>query len=104
MGHGAKPPGDAPGGQFGFSVGRLVENGEAGLPFVQDEDVVAVFGEQHVIGFPMTRLVASFGLCGAFRDRSAMLDEAGRTTALARISPAPGFCAGQQAVPVILLA
>jgi len=94
---------DTAGGQRCFAVGWLVEDGEAGLPLVQDEHVLPIFGEEHVVGFPMSRLGPLFGLLWSFRDWPALLDEACRAATAQALPSAPGLMAGQQAVPVILL-
>ncbi|AJP72704.1 hypothetical protein TS85_14375 [Sphingomonas hengshuiensis] len=90
-------------GQLGSAVGWLVEDGVACVALVQDEDIVPISGEQHIVGFPMARLCAIPGFEGAFADRPALFDEAGRASALAAIAAAPCLAAGQKAVPVVLL-
>jgi len=99
----AKSSVDTARGQFGFPVGWLVEDGVAGLAFMQDEDIVPICGEQHVVGFPMTWLGAIPGFDGPFADRATLLDEAGRTPSLATVAATPCLATGQQAMPVILL-
>lgn len=70
-------------------LGGLSRIGEAGLPFVQDEDVVAIFGEEHVIGFPVAGLGSIDGFGGPLRDRHAVFYQLHRTAALASVVPAP---------------
>jgi hypothetical protein len=98
-----QPVGDTACGELGLPVRWLIDDGEAGLPFVKDEDVVAIFGEQHVIGFPMAWLGSIGGFGGPFGKRHTQFDEVEGTAALTPIATAPRLVAGQQAVPIIFL-
>src|SRR6202048_1778753 len=74
-----------------------------GLSFVENQQPLAISGEQHEVGFPMARHMAAFDLGGSFSDRASLFDEAGRAAAWASGGPSAAFMARQQAVPVILL-
>ena len=91
------------GGSLGLPVWRVVDHEVAALPLMGHEDVVAVFGEQHEIGFPMPRLTTIRRLDGPFADGTAALDVACGTTAAFAEASAAGLGAGQQAMPVIFL-
>ena len=94
---------DGPGGEDSFSIDRVLNDAEAGLSFVENQQPLAASGEQHEVGFPMARRPAAFDLCGSFSDRAPLFDEAGRAAAWASPTPSSEFMARQQAVPVILL-
>src|ERR1700688_1373823 len=68
---------DVPGGEDSFSIDRVLNDAEAGLSFVENQQPLAASGEQHEVGFPMARCPAAFGLGGAFGDRAPLFDEAG---------------------------
>jgi len=93
--------GDGPSGEDGFSMDRMPNDVEAGLPFVENKQPLATSGEQHEVGFPMARCPAAFDLGGAFGDRAPLFDEAGG--AASWTVPSSSFVARQQAMPAILL-
>ena len=95
--------GDGPGGENGFSIDRMLNNAEAGLPFVQHKQPLAVSGEQHEVGLPVAWHLAVFNLGGPFGDRAPVFDEACGAATSAAATPADKFVARQQLVPVILL-
>ena len=64
----AELAGDGAGGKDGFSIERIVNDAEAGLPFVEHKQPLAVSGEQHEVGFPMAWHLAAFDLGGPFSD------------------------------------
>ena len=99
----AELTGDGPSGEDGFSIERVQNDAEAGLSFVENQQPLAISGEQHEVGFPMARHMADFDLGGSFSDRASLFDEAGRAAAWASAAPSSEFMARQQAVPVILL-
>ena len=99
----AELTGDGPSGEDGFSIDRMLNNAEAGLPFVENKQPLAISGEQHVVGFPMARHLAAFDLGGPFGDRAPLFDEAGGATAWASAASSSEFMARQQAMPIILL-
>ena len=68
-----------------------------------DEQALAVFGEQHEVGFPMAWRSAIGDVDGSFADRAAELDGAGRTAAALAEASAPGFATREQAMPIVLL-
>ena len=94
---------DGPGGEDSFSIDRVLNDAEAGLSFVENKQPLAISGEQHEVGFPMTHGPAVFDLGGALGDRAPLFDEAGGAAAWACAAPSPEFVARQQAMPVILL-
>lgn len=59
---------DSPGGEDSFSIDRVLNDTEAGLSFMENEQPLAASGEQHEVGFPMARRPAAFDLSGAFGD------------------------------------
>lgn len=59
---------DDPGGEDGFSIDRVLDDAEAGLSFVENQQPLATSGEQHEVGFPMARRPAAFDLGRAFSD------------------------------------
>ena len=69
--------GDGPSGKSGFSIERMLNDAEAGLPFVENKQPLAISGEQHEVGFPMARHLAAVDLGGSFGDRAPLSDEAG---------------------------
>ena len=99
----AEATGDDPSGEDSLSIERTLDDAEAGLSFMEDEQPLAISGEQHEVGFPMPRDAAAFDLGGSFGDRTPLFDEAGRAAARASAAPASEFVARQQAMPVILL-
>src|SRR5260370_31099457 len=56
--------GDGPSGKSGFSIERMLNDAEAGVPFVENRQPLAISGEQHEVGFPMARHLAAFDLGG----------------------------------------
>jgi len=85
--------GDGPSGEDSFSIDRLLNDAEAGLSFVEDKQSLAISGEQHEVGFPMTRRLALLDLSGSFGDRAPLFDEAGRAAARASAPPSSEFVA-----------
>ncbi len=79
----AELTGDGPSGEDGFSIDRVLNDAEAGLPFVENKQPLAISGEQHEVGFPMARHLAAFDLGGPFGDRAPLFDEAGGAAAWA---------------------
>src|ERR1700680_849376 len=55
---------DVPGGEDSCSIGRVLNDAEAGLSFVENQQPLAASGEQHEVGFPMARRLAAFDLGG----------------------------------------
>ena len=94
---------DGPGGEDGFSIDWALNDAEAGLSFVENQQPLAAPGEQHEVGFPMTRRLAAFDFGGTFGDRAPLFDKAGDATASAPVMPSSSFLARQQAMPGILL-
>src|SRR4051812_24832198 len=75
----AQLAGDRVGGEDRFSIDWMVDDAEAGLPFVEDEQPLAISGEKHEIGFPVTWNAAIVDLDGAFGDGAPLFDETGGT-------------------------
>src|SRR5450631_1491011 len=94
---------DCPSGEDSLSIDRMLNHAEAGLPFVENKQPLAVSGEQHEVGFPVAWLPAAIDLGGSFDDRAPLFDEAGGAAAWVPAAPASEFVARQQAMPVILL-
>jgi hypothetical protein len=44
---------DGPGGEDSFSIDRVLNDAEAGLSFVENQQTLAASGEQHEVSFPM---------------------------------------------------
>ena len=99
----AELAGDGRSGEDSFSIDRVPNDAEAGLSFVENQQSLAISGEQHEVGFPMARRFAAFDLGGSFSYRAPLFDEAGRAAAWASPAPASELVTRQQAVPVILL-
>ena len=95
--------GDSPSGEDSFSMERVPHDAEAGLSLMENQQSLAISGEQHEVGFPMARRPAAFDFGRSFSDRAPLFDEAGRAAAWASPAPSSEFMARQQAVPVILL-
>jgi len=89
----AELAGDGPSGESGSSIGRMLNDTEAGLPFVENKQPLAISGEQHEVGFPMARHLTAFDLGGPFGDRAALFDEAGGATAWASAASSFEFVA-----------
>jgi hypothetical protein len=83
----AELTGDSRSGEDGFSIDRPLRDAEAGLSFVQDQQPLAISGEQHEVGFPVARHFTAFDLGGSFGDRAPLFDEAGRAAASASAVP-----------------
>jgi hypothetical protein len=49
----AELTGDGPSGQDSFSIERVQHDAEAGLSLVENQQSLAISGEQHEVGFPM---------------------------------------------------
>jgi hypothetical protein len=64
----AELTGDGRSGEDSLSIDRVLNDVEAGLPFVQNQQPLAVSGEQHEVGFPVARRLAAFDLGGPFGD------------------------------------
>ena len=92
---------DGPGGEDSFSIDWVLNDAEAGLSFVENQQPLAASGEQHEVGFPMARRSTAFDLGGTFGDRTPLFDEAGGAASWA--VPSSSFAARQQLMPVILL-
>ena len=92
---------DGPGSEDSFSIERVLNDAEAGLSFVENQQPLTASGEQHEVGFPMARRPAAFDLGWAFGDRAPLFDEAGG--AASWTVPSSSFVARQQAMPAILL-
>jgi hypothetical protein len=99
----AESAGDGSSGKNGFSIDRTLNDVEAGFPFVENQQPLAISGEQHEVGFPMARHLAAFDLGRPFGDRAPLFDEAGGATAWASAASSSEFMARQQAMPIILL-
>lgn len=99
----AELTGDGSGGEDSFSIDRPLNDVETGLPFVQNEQPLAIPGEQHEVGFPMAQHLAAFDLGGPFGNRTPLFDEACGAPAWAPATPSPEFVARQQAMPIIFL-
>ena len=78
----------------------MLNDVEAGLPFVENKQPLATSGEQHEVGFPMARRPAAFDLGGAVGDRAPLFDHDGGASST---PPSCSFAARQQAMPTILL-
>src|ERR1700687_202020 len=96
----AELTGDGPSGEDSFSIDRLLNDAEAGLSFVENQQPLAISGEQHEVGFPAGLDLAPFDLGGSFGNRAPLLDEAGGAAAWAPAAPSSEFMTRQQAVPV----
>ena len=46
----------------GLSIERMIDQAEAGVSFVEDEQALAISGKQHEVGFPMARRIAAFNI------------------------------------------
>ena len=99
----AELTGDGRSGADSFPIARAPNDAEAGLSFMQNQQSLAISGEQHEVGFPMARRPAAFDLGGAFGDRAPLFDEAGGAASWVSSAPSSSFVARQQAMPVILL-
>lgn len=99
----AELAGDGPGGEDSFSIDWTLNDAEAGFSFVENQQPLATSGEQHEVGFPMTRHPAAFDVGGPFGDQTPLFDEAGGAAARAPVAPSSSFVARQQAMPGILL-
>ena len=89
-------------GRGGF-VGLAGEAQMAGGAFVKDQDGLAVFSEEHEIGFPGAGPGAVVGFRGAIVNRHAVREEVHRAASASAESSPAGLAARQEAVPVILL-
>src|SRR3954453_19742419 len=64
----AELTGDGAGGADSFAIARAPNDAEAGLPFMQNKQPLAIPGEQHEVGLPVARHLAAFDLNGPFGD------------------------------------
>src|SRR5260370_12638592 len=62
--------GDGPSGKRGFSIERMLNDSEAGVPFVENKQPLAISGEQHEVGCPLARHPAAFAPSGRLGDRA----------------------------------
>src|ERR1700709_1160185 len=60
----AELTGDGPGGADSLPSARAPHDAEAGLPFMQNQQSLAISGEQHEVGFPVAGHLAAFDLGG----------------------------------------
>jgi hypothetical protein len=97
----AELTGDGSHGEDSFAIGWTLDDAEAGLSFVEDEQPLAISGKQHEVGFPMAWHLAAFDLGRSFGDRAPMLDEAGGATAPASAAASSELVTRQQAMPVM---
>jgi len=63
----AQLTGDGPSGEDSLSIDRVLNDAEAGLSFVQNQQPLAISGEQHEVGFPVAWDLTAFDLGGPFR-------------------------------------
>src|ERR1700724_575051 len=63
---------DGPGGEDSFSINRVLDDAEAGLSFVENQQPLAASGEQHEVGFPMARRPTAFDLGGGGGGRTPL--------------------------------
>src|SRR4051794_6287046 len=82
---------DGAGGEGGFAIDRLADDTEAGLSFVQNQQALAISGEQHEVGFPVARDLAAFDFGGPFSEGPAVFDEARGAAASLPAAPASEF-------------
>ena len=54
---------------LGFAIGWMVEDNVARLSLMGDEQALAVFGEQHEVGFPMACRGAIGDINGSFAEQ-----------------------------------
>jgi hypothetical protein len=66
---------------------------------VEDQDGLAVGGEEHEVGFPVAGLAAILGGLGPLVDRHPILDQQGGTSALLAPPAAPGLGPWQVVTP-----
>ena len=88
---------------LGGLVGEAGEEEMAGGAFMEGKDGLAVFAEEHEIGFPVAGPGAVVGFRGSGVNGDAVEEELDGAAAARAESPAAGLVAGQEAVPVILL-
>jgi hypothetical protein len=90
----------------GDAVGRLAgEPGgqqQAGLAVMHGEDGLAVFGEHHQVGFPMTAGLAVIGLGRPFCHGNTAFNEARGAAAPPAATAAPALAARQVAPPAVV--
>jgi hypothetical protein len=98
----AEATADGAGGADSFAIDRPLDDVEAGLSFVQNQQALTVSGEQHEVGFPVAGHLAALDLGGPFGERPPLFDEAGGAAAALPAAPAPELVARQPAMPVIL--
>ena len=79
-----------------FSIDWALNHAEAGFSFVESQQPLAAPGEQHEVGFPMTRRLAALDLGGTFGDRAPLFDEAGDAAASAAVMPSSSFLSGSR--------
>jgi hypothetical protein len=99
----AELTGDGSRGEGSFSIGWTLDDVEASLSFVEDQQSLAISSKQHEVGFPMARHLAAFDLGRSFSDRAPVFNEAGRAAARTSAAASSELVARQQAMPVILL-
>jgi hypothetical protein len=95
----AEVTGDA----VGLLVGWPHGDEQARLPLVHGQHGLAVFGEQHQVGFPMAGRLAVGGIGRAFRQGNPAFDEADGATAFAATTAALALGPRQVVTPAIVL-
>jgi hypothetical protein len=91
------------GDAVGLLVGWPHGDEQARLPLVHGQHGLAVFGEQHQVGFPMAGRLAVGGIGRAFRQGNPAFDEADGATAFAATTAALALGPRQVVTPAIVL-
>jgi hypothetical protein len=99
LGEQRKDVGEGGGDQIGSLVGGSPGEDQPGGSLVKGEDGLAVFGEHHEIGFPMTGALTVIGGLWALGNGYAALDEVYRATASFAAKAAFGLALRQVAAP-----
>jgi hypothetical protein len=88
---------------LGGLVGLAGKAEETGGALMSYEHGLAIFSEEHEIGFPVAGEGAIVGLRGTMVNRDAVREEVDGAAAAAAQATAPRLVAGQETMPVILL-
>src|SRR5262245_13378303 len=101
--HAGEEPDEMACNALGSFVGRSGGEQKSGLALVNSQHGLAVFGEQHEVGFPVSGALAVGGSRGPFGHRNTAFDEACGTAPAPAAAATLALAAGQIATPVVVL-
>jgi hypothetical protein len=101
--HAGEEPDEMTRNAFGRLVGWPGGEQQSGLPLVDGQDRLAVFGEQHEVGFPVSRGLSVGGGRRPFGHGNTAFDEGCGAAAAAPTEASLALAAGQIEAPAVVL-